>query len=1109
MRIKLFASLLALGAVALPAAVRFAPGFESGRVTWNPAAKEMPGENARFLPQRTAPARIATRAGATGSTIYGFMSYQEDFDFLGGWYEIEPSGAATRLWTYPYAELGAYMNNGWIRDGKLCGTCVMLLGSEDLVAVYAYQELDPATGELIESRPIDVYDDFTPYFYAAAYNPVDDRIYGFGRGSDTQVAEYFFKSAPADRPEDTEMVKMLETPGDRCYSLCYSVADGCFYGVTTFGKFVKILADGSMTELFEVPIPDFANSRGALVFSPNDGYLLWNPGVYASISELYAIYPEEQRFEKLYRFPTDTQFTFFLSPDGPADSSGPAASTLVSADFEKNNLSGTLKFRLPDSSMGAKPISGSLKWTLFDNGKELTSGEAQTGSEISVPVTVPQGEHTFRIETSFDGKQGYPRAFFRYVGNDVPLAPENVVLSKERVSWQPVTEGVHGGYVDSSSITYKVALNGELVGTTASTEMKVGIDADKIQDVYRAQVVAVYDGLESEASESEKCVIGKPYSLPMTIKPTEYDGEMVTIINADGSPDYGMWRLSDAWGELCFASGWSKDPSPDDWLIMPAAEFDSNEVIYQVSLQAARGGYTGQLEYFEVWAGDAPTVEAMTIPVIPKTRAQKFNEWKEYSGKFAVPKAGTYYVAVRCCSNPDQKDLIVKNIVVSATDEVAAVPASVADLQIVSSSDADLTATVKFRMPQTYLNGEEIPADKELTVIVAAAEKKEAAGKAGEELTVTVGTAQGDNYITVTPVADGVEGTPAEVSLFTGMDYLYFCEDFTGEVSADNMSIALSWKAPTESLNGGYVASTGIEYMIAPINTLGEFLEEPVSAGVDVNEYTYTLPKGTVQDYFRIGIAAKNAAGISPARSYVGRVMGTPYKLPMVEKFPDMEFTYTPMQAYAPSTKYSEGAWTWCQPELVDPSFATNEVKYGVIGYTENPEAWVRMGLPRFSTVSLENAHAVLKLWNGEGTATQKSVYARKYGMATVEKIADISVGTGWQDVIVEIPSKYLGEQWVGLYIDGCLPTSENYLIIGGYSIQPTSGAEEVVTDAAAVTRNGERLLISNPGKDSVTVTSANGTILWAGSAEQTEIALPGKGVYMVKVGSRSYKIAY
>ena len=122
------------------------------------------------------------KVGATGSTIYGFMSYLDEDDFMNGWYELQPSGETERLWEYPYASYGASLTSGWIRNGKLCGLCVLSWGSEDLVGVYAYQQLDLQTGELIESRPIELGDNYVPYFYTAAYIPSEDKIYGYGKG---------------------------------------------------------------------------------------------------------------------------------------------------------------------------------------------------------------------------------------------------------------------------------------------------------------------------------------------------------------------------------------------------------------------------------------------------------------------------------------------------------------------------------------------------------------------------------------------------------------------------------------------------------------------------------------------------------------------------------------------------------------------------------------------------------------------------------------------------------------------------------------------------------------------------------------------------------------
>lgn len=90
---------------------------------------------------------IMNKVGATGSTIYGYQSYADVEEFLGGLYEIEPSGDMRHLWDYSYATVGAAINNGWIRNGKLCGLGIFTMGSEDLVGDYAYQELDLMTGK--------------------------------------------------------------------------------------------------------------------------------------------------------------------------------------------------------------------------------------------------------------------------------------------------------------------------------------------------------------------------------------------------------------------------------------------------------------------------------------------------------------------------------------------------------------------------------------------------------------------------------------------------------------------------------------------------------------------------------------------------------------------------------------------------------------------------------------------------------------------------------------------------------------------------------------------------------------------------------------------------
>ena len=53
-----------------------------------------------------------------------------------------------------------------------------------------------------------------------------------------------------------------------------------------------------------------------------------------------------------------------------------------------------------------------------------------------------------------------------FVGFDTPLAPTDIVLSEGTLSWNPVTDGVNGGYIDTETLTYNVYLNGEKINDT-------------------------------------------------------------------------------------------------------------------------------------------------------------------------------------------------------------------------------------------------------------------------------------------------------------------------------------------------------------------------------------------------------------------------------------------------------------------------------------------------------------------------------------------------------------------------------------------------------------------------------------------------------------------
>lgn len=324
------------------------------------------------------------------------------------------------------------------------------------------------------------------------------------------------------------------------------------------------------------------------------------------------------------------------------------------------------------------------------------------------------------------------------------------------------------------------------------------------------------------------------------------------------------------------------------------------------------------------------------------------------------------------------------------------------------------------------------------------------------------------------------------------------------------MSAKLTWSAPTESLNGGYISDKGIEYWIGRIDSSGEFIEEPVLAGVDITSYTYTLPTGTPQAFYRIGLAAGNAAGISNARSFVGYSLGTPYTLPIAEDFDGMEVKYGPIMTSAPSDLYSGGSWTWGQPELVDPSFIREDYdaenpRVGMVGYAASAPARVRVALPKVSTKGASEPNITFDIWSGDKAATDMGVYITSYGEKQPEKIASIPQGSGWTLYNVEIPAKFRERSWVTIYLDGYLATESNYLLFMGYSFDAESGtSDNILKEGEVIAAKGSIILKGFEGEH-YSIYGADGRIVAAGETlSEKQLINITPGLYIVRVGGNS-----
>lgn len=1031
-----------------------------------------------------------------------------------GLYSIGINGSYELLWDYPEAdEYGTIMSDGWIKDGKVCGIAAASYGG--VTYYYAYQELDLESGDILKDDPIDYTANYVAYFTSATYAACNNKIYGYSRSAEND--RFVFSEADPGNLAGAKQVAELVSNSDRCYSICYNPEERALFGVNARSEFVKIGFDGSQTKLFDVPF-EIANFKGALSYSPYDGCYLWCPAFYDKFSNFYVIHPENQKVEQVSNLTEDIGFSFFATTDGTFEPASPTKPTFVSANFTDASLSGKITWKMPSETFGGDKINEPMEWVAFIDGERATGGTANPGTNVEVDFNnVEQGMKTFRFIAQRNGIDGLSSVHRMYVGNDSPSMPQNVVLTEEKVEWEAVTGSQHGGYIDLSSISYEVWLNEELLGTTTSTNYELTWDKSKAVAAYHAKAYAVCNGMKSEPGISGKLIAGKPFSLPYTVVPTEEQADIVTIINADGGPDYGIWEYNLRWTDPCFASGWSKDVPADDWLILPPVEATSADICYKVSLEAARGGYGSTNEYFEVWAGTAPTVEAMTIPVISKTRL-RLREWTTFENIFAVPAAGVYYIAVRAVSDPDQYAVIVKNITVSETELRATVPDAVTDLKVTATNDADLTATVEFTMPTKTITGASIPTDTELTAIVSAASEVRVSGTPGASLSATVPTNQGDNTIIVKCAdSNGYTGREMLIDVFTGLDLPGYVENLKGEVSEDNMSVKMTWDPPVEGLNGGYFVSTGITYWLylPDANSISGWSASQ-ELGKDIGEYTFTLKDGYPQDRYYIGIVAANAAGHSKALWYVARVLGKPYLLPMEETFDKYDSeTYSYTYSYTPTYGVKSGEnitadWTFGQPELVDPVFDRGFSDIALVGYIESgSNQQGQLVLPRFATEGVAKPAIELDVYTGSRGA-KMAVYGRTFGMDDFQLIGTVPDGNGWQTIEFELPESLDNRKWVEINIFASFKSKDTYALLSGYKIKDKQASVNGIgaNDMAKVYAASGTIVAENCIGNPVRVFAPDGKMvanIRAASDRETIRVAPG--IYIVNVADKTYKL--
>lgn len=991
----------------------------------------------------------AMKSGDAANDLYGWLIYSSTA--LDGFMELGYDGSMKQYFTDATLLSDNYTVNAMWLDGEQIGMIVSSADDEYIYGFWYY--LFNADGTVAETVTLSAGD----MFYRCAYNYSDKKVYGFNFSSAGDFQWSTFDPATKTMEPLVTGVSTSVYPGR---GMTYNTRGGYFVGLksATSSNVVKIDPATAATEtLGTLTLPQYIFGFG--YSSSKDSYVLNQ--VSTSGCSLDLIDPTTLAITSSSPYSGIVEFSQIVEAEPEIityDDNAPKAATDLTASFVDASLTGKIKFALPTSTIGGVAILGNVNYVVNVDGKFLKRGVAAAGSTVTIAVdTEVEGVHNISVVCTLGTVQGPPAELEIYTGNDTPMAPSAVYMEGSKVTWTAVTEGVHAGYINPSAVTYNVYINGKQIASgVRQLECPSKLDPKEPVDFYVASVEAVFDGKVSEKTCSEAEAYGGPMNLPAALEPTDQQASLFTIINANNDTraiTYSSLTINSE-SVPVFAYTYSTANAADEWLFLPAMNFSDPEKLYEFSMNAFRHySLSTYVEKFEVKLATAPTAASVVADVMPVTTvnntyssAYTYELANYYKANFSVPAAGVYYIGIHVVSDKNRRYLYMRDFKVSENASLTVhSPNAVSDLKAVAGENGALTADVTFTLPTADFSGNVYAEDKELSaeVVVEGCDDTTVTGKPGESVSTTIKTLQGDNTVTVTVYDGTITGEAASTTVYTGVSALSAVEDFQGVISEDNMSVTLSWKAPTTGSDGGYINTTGITYYLTQVDETGQYWELAGKIGVDVYEQTITLPEGTPVDEYVLGVVGMNEAGFGNVTGD-SFVLGTPYATPLNENFSDGNIEFGPLFTYKSTgaTAYFTIGNPYSINSYIRP-LATADRRTGIICYPGSltSSKYVDCGfiLPPMTTVGLDKPAFGLEVC--AGAVDKMYVYASTYGVeetliATFNKAdyADLAVNNVTM-LTVDLPEQFYNRPWIQMSVRADAGSRSQALIMYSYKV--------------------------------------------------------------------------
>lgn len=763
-------------------------------------------------------------------------------------------------------------------------------------------------------------------------------------------------------------------------------ADGKLYGISNSGMLYAIdKTTAEMTEIGDTYI--FPYMAQSATIDPNTGKCYWAAFLPDFTSALYEVDLKTGNTNKLFAFPGAEEITgLFVMPKAKAGA--PAKVTGLVADFKGGATSGSIKFTMPTTDNSGTALTASLGYKIAITGQADITGTANPGEEIEKQLTLGDGLNKIAVTTSNSVGESDRTVAMIWIGNDDPAAVDGLKIEKINAStlklaWEKPTEGVHGGYIDTDAIRYRITRfpdNKVVAEAAAETSFIDNVAASELARYYYS-VVAVTGSQESEPAVTEKILMGPAKAIPFNedfATQEQYDLFTVVDENKDGKTWYYEPYAATA------QYGGDNTEASDDWLISPPLDLRADSY-YKVSFNAQCA--SDNMHRFALKLGNNPTPEAMTKELIAPMEVNTMFMPQPFDAKFFVAEDGEFFIGWQLLSDAQKLAFNIDDIRIERVASINA-PAAATNFTVTAADKGALSATITFNAPASTIGGAPIPSLEKVEVYKGDALLKSFAAPApGELLTCNDGNAT-NGFNTYKVVGYNSEGAGDDISVteYVGVDIPGKVSNVTAEEQAYG-TVKLTWEAPTRGINGGYVNPDDLTYSV---KRNGWF-----EVGDGTNKTTATdeiTDLNGLQRTVGYSVTAISAAGQGQEEYSPYISAGTPYEMPIKESFANGRSEY---QEWTPFPVMGNNTWRTTN------SAEAQDGDSGLIAYSSIDEvggAEVTLKSPKFRIGNAVNPRLGFWVLNSQINDVMKVVIYGKNSSVLHEMPIDLSEATGmWE----------------------------------------------------------------------------------------------------------------